>query len=203
MQIGVVDYGASNIFSVLRALSYLGAKAKVISKQEDLKSIDKIILPGQGSMGSCVENLKKRNLFDSLKHSLAEKPYLGICLGLQVLFSVSEESSDSEGMNIFSEKVERFSENENIKIPHMGWNQVIFKEDHFVNRNIPNASNFYFVHSFASKELKKENVLAETIHGELFNSAVIQDNIIGVQFHPEKSGTEGLKFLENFIGWKI
>ena len=102
MQIGVVDYGASNIFSVLRAVSHLGAKAKVISKQEDLKSIDKIILPGQGSMGACIENLKKKNLFESLKLSLSEKPYLGICLGLQVLFSLSEESIDSEGMNILS-----------------------------------------------------------------------------------------------------
>ena len=106
-------------------------------------------------------------------------------------------------MNIFSEKVERFTENENFKIPHMGWNQVIFKKKHFVNRNIPNSSNFYFVHSYASKELNKDNILAETTHGELFNSAVIQDNIIGVQFHPEKSGTQGLKFLENFINWKI
>ena len=115
MQIGVVDYGASNIFSVLRAVSHLGAKAKVISKQEDLKSIDKIILPGQGSMGACIENLKKKNLFESLKLSLSEKPYLGICLGLQVLFSLSEESIDSEGMKIFSGKVERFTENENFK----------------------------------------------------------------------------------------
>ena len=203
MQIGVVDYGASNIFSVLRAVSHLGAKAKVISKQEDLKSIDKIILPGQGSMGSCIENLKKKNLFESLKLSLSEKPYLGICLGLQVLFSLSEESIDSEGMNIFSGKVERFTENENFKIPHMGWNQVVFKKKHFVNKNIPNSSNFYFVHSYASKELKKDNILAETTHGELFNSAVIQDNVIGVQFHPEKSGAQGLKFLENFINWKI
>ena len=115
MQIGVVDYGASNIFSVLRAVSHLGAKAKVISKQEDLKSIDKIILPGQGSMGACIENLKKKNLFESLKLSLSEKPYLGICLGLQILFALSEESSNSEGMNIFSGKVERFTENENFK----------------------------------------------------------------------------------------
>ena len=105
MQIGIVDYGASNIFSVLRAISFLGAKAKIVANPEELKSIDKIILPGQGSMGSCINNLKKNDLFESLKKALSEKPYLGICLGLQVLFSLSEESPRDKGLNIFPEKV--------------------------------------------------------------------------------------------------
>ena len=203
MQIGIIDYGASNIFSVLRAISFLGAKTKIVTNSEELKSVDKIILPGQGSMGSCVENLKKNDLFENLKKSLSERPYLGICLGLQVLFSMSEESPNDQGLNIFTEKVERFVKKENFKIPHMGWNQVEFKKDHFINKNIPNSSNFYFVHSFASKKLIEKNVFAQTDHGEIFNSAVLHDNIVGVQFHPEKSGEIGLKFLKNFIEWKI
>ena len=203
MQIGVVDYGASNIFSVLRALTFLGADAKIISKRGDFNSVDKIILPGQGSMGACIENLKKNELFESLKNTISEKPYLGICLGLQVLFSVSEESLGDQGLNIFPEKIERFIDSKNLKIPHMGWNQVEFKKDHFINSEIPNSSNFYFVHSFASKIVEESKVLAQTTHGEIFNSAVIKENIIGVQFHPEKSGSQGLRFLKNFIDWKI
>ena len=203
MQIGIIDYGASNIFSVLRAISFLGAKTKIVTNSEELKSVDKIILPGQGSMGSCIENLKKNDLFENLKKSLSERPYLGICLGLQVLFSMSEESPNDQGLNIFPEKVERFVKKENLKIPHMGWNQVEFKKDHFINKNIPNSSNFYFVHSFVSKKLIEKNIFAQTDHGEIFNSAVLHDNIVGVQFHPEKSGDIGLKFLKNFIEWKI
>ena len=203
MQIGIVDYGASNIFSVLRAISFLGAKAKIVANPEELKSIDKIILPGQGSMGSCINNLKKNDLFESLKKALSEKPYLGICLGLQVLFSLSEESPRDKGLNIFPEKVERLTKKGNLKIPHMGWNQVEFKKDHFINNDIPNSSNFYFVHSYASKKLNEKNIFSQTEDGEIFNSAVLHENIIGVQFHPEKSGDPGLKFLKNFIDWKI
>ena len=154
-------------------------------------------------MGACIENLKKNELLESLKNKISEKPYLGICLGLQVLFSVSEESLGDQGLNIFPEKIERFIDSKNLKIPHMGWNQVEFKKDHFINSEIPNSSNFYFVHSFASKRVEESKVLAQTTHGEIFNSAVIKENIIGVQFHPEKSGSQGLRFLKNFIDWKI
>ena len=203
MQIGIVDYGASNIFSVLRAISFLGAKAKIVANPEELKSIDKIILPGQGSMGSCINNLKKNDLFESLKKALSEKPYLGICLGLQVLFSLSEESPRDKGLNIFPEKVERLTKKGNLKIPHMGWNQVEFSQSHFMWEGLESSKNFYFVHSYASKEIDEEYIYSKTFNGESFNSAVAKDNIFATQFHPEKSGKSGLNLLQNFIDWKI
>ena len=203
MQIGIVDYGASNIFSVLRAISFLGAEAKIVTNPKGLKSIDKIILPGQGSMGSCINNLKKNDLFESLKKSLSEKPYLGICLGLQVLFSLSEESPKDKGLNIFPEKVERLSKKGNLKIPHMGWNQVEFSQSHFIWEGLESSKDFYFVHSYASKEIDEKYIYSKTFHGESFNSAVAKDNIFATQFHPEKSGKSGLNLLQNFIDWKI
>ena len=203
MQIGIVDYGASNIFSVLRAISFLGAKAKIVANPEELKSIDKIILPGQGSMGSCINNLKKNDLFESLKKALSEKPYLGICLGLQVLFSLSEESPRDKGLNIFPEKVERLTKKGNLKIPHMGWNQVEFSQSHFIWEGLESSKDFYFVHSYASKEIDEKYIYSKTFHGESFNSAVAKDNIFATQFHPEKSGKSGLNLLQNFIDWKI
>ena len=148
MQIGVVDYGASNIFSVLRALTFLGADAKIISKREDFNSVDKIILPGQGSMGACIENLKKNELFESLKNTISEKPYLGICLGLQVLFSVSEESLGDQGLNIFPEKIERFIDSKNLKIPHMGWNTLCVNKPHPILSGLDDTTQVYFVHSY-------------------------------------------------------
>ena len=205
MKVGVIDYGASNIFSVVRALNSLGASTKIVKTPEDLKSIDKIILPGQGSMGSCSKKLSENNLRDSLIDALNNFPFLGICLGLQILFSESEESEGEKGLNIFSEKIEKFSEYEDktVKIPHMGWNQVEITQNHLLLKGIKSNENFYFVHSFASKEANQNEIYSKTFHGEIFNSAVGKDNIFATQFHPEKSGKSGLKILKNFIDWKI
>lgn len=203
MQIGVVDYGASNIFSVLRALTFLGADAKIISKREDFNSVDKIILPGQGSMGACIENLKKNELLESLKNKISEKPYLGICLGLQVLFSVSEESLGDQGLNIFPEKIERFIDSKNLKIPHMGWNELTIKvPNHPVLKNVRQGAFFYFVHSFQMTLKEEKFVIATTEYGGPITAVVGINNIIGTQFHPEKSQKMGLAMLENFLNWR-
>ena len=205
MKLGVIDYGASNIFSVVRALNSLGASTIIVKKPEDFKNTDKLVFPGQGSMGACLKKLSENNLKDSLKDALNNYPFLGICLGLQILFSESEESKGEKGLNIFSEKIKKFSEFEDksIKIPHMGWNQVEISQNHFLLEGIKTNEDFYFVHSFASKEANQNVIYSKTFHGEIFNSAVGKDNIFATQFHPEKSGKSGLKILKNFIDWKI
>ena len=205
MKLGVIDYGASNIFSVVRALNSLGAATIIVKKPEDFKNTDKLVFPGQGSMGACLKKLSENNLKDSLIDALNNYPFLGICLGLQILFSESEESKGEKGLNIFSEKIKKFSEFEDksIKIPHMGWNQVEISQNHFLLEGIKSNEDFYFVHSFASKEANQNEIYSKTFHGEIFNSAVGKDNIFATQFHPEKSGKSGLKILKNFIDWKI
>jgi len=205
MKLGVIDYGASNIFSVVRALNSLGASTIIVKKPEDFKNTDKLVFPGQGSMGACLKKLSENNLKDSLIDALNNYPFLGICLGLQILFSESEESKGEKGLNIFSEKIKKFSEFEDksIKIPHMGWNQVEISQNHFLLEGIKSNEDFYFVHSFASKEANQNEIYSKTFHGEIFNSAVGKDNIFATQFHPEKSGKSGLKILKNFIDWKI
>ena len=205
MKVGVIDYGASNIFSVVRALNSLGASTKIVKTPEDFKNTDKLVFPGQGSMGACLKKLSENNLKDSLIDALNNYPFLGICLGLQILFSESEESKGEKGLNIFSEKIKKFSEFEDksIKIPHMGWNQVEISQNHFLLEGIKTNEDFYFVHSFASKEANQNEIYSKTFHGEIFNSAVGKDNIFATQFHPEKSGKSGLKILKNFIDWKI
>ena len=205
MKLGVIDYGASNIFSVVRALNSLGASTIIVKKPEDFKNTDKLVFPGQGSMGACLKKLSENNLKDSLIDALNNYPFLGICLGLQILFSESEESKGEKGLNIFSEKIKKFSEFEDksIKIPHMGWNQVEISQNHFLLEGIKTNEDLYFVHSFASKEANQNEIYSKTFHGEIFNSAVGKDNIFATQFHPEKSGKSGLKILKNFIDWKI
>ena len=205
MKVGVIDYGASNIYSVVRALNSLGASTKIVKTPEDFKNTDKLVFPGQGSMGSCSKKLSENNLRDSLIDALNNFPFLGICLGLQILFSESEESEGEKGLNIFSEKIEKFSEFEDktVKIPHMGWNQVEISQNHSLLKGIKSNENFYFVHSFASKEANQNEIFSKTFHGEIFNSAVGKDNIFATQFHPEKSGKSGLMILKNFLDWKI
>ena len=205
MKIGVIDYGASNIFSVVRALNSLGASTKILKKSKDFENIDKLVFPGQGSMGACLKKLSENDLRDALIFSLKNLPFLGICLGLQILFSESEESEDEKGLGIFPEKIKKFSEFKDmtIKIPHMGWNQVEFSQSHFIWEGLESSKDFYFVHSYASKEINEKYIYSKTFHGESFNSAVAKDNIFATQFHPEKSGKSGLNLLQNFIDWKI
>lgn len=205
MKIGVIDYGASNIFSVIRALNSLGASTKILKKSKDFENIDKLVFPGQGSMGACLKKLSENDLRDALMFSLKNLPFLGICLGLQILFSESEESEDEKGLGIFPEKIKKFSEfkDRTLKIPHMGWNQVEFSQSHFIWEGLESSKDFYFVHSYASKEIDEKYIYSKTFHGESFNSAVAKDNIFATQFHPEKSGKSGLNLLQNFIDWKI
>ena len=205
MKIGVIDYGASNIFSVDRALKSLGASTKIIKTPKDFEKIDKLVFPGQGSMGACLKKLSDNDLRDPLINAIENLPFLGICLGLQILFSESEESQGAKGLGIFKERICKFSEfkDKKIKIPHMGWNQVEFIQNHFLWNDLESNNNFYFVHSFVSKNISENDAFSKTFHGEFFDSAVAKDNIFATQFHPEKSGKPGLKLLQNFLEWNI
>ena len=148
MHLGVVDYGASNIHSVARALQSLGSKVSIVDTPDKFENIDKLVFPGQGSMGSCIKKLNEKEMINSLMDAIKSKPFLGICLGLQILFDSSEESKE-KGLGVINESITKIKDvnNENIKIPHMGWNEITFS-DHKLFDNCEQGSDFYFVHSF-------------------------------------------------------
>jgi glutamine amidotransferase len=176
----------------------------VSSDPDFINKADKVIFPGQGAMPDCIKELDKRGLRDVVIESAKKKPFLGICLGLQLLFEKSEEG-DVEGFGIFEGKIKKFqpSKQERIKIPHMGWNKVQQSKNHPMWNNINSGSSFYFVHSFYASDVKKEYVTGTTNHGEEFTCAIAKENIFAAQFHPEKSSELGLQLLDNFISWKI
>ena len=202
MHLGVVDYGASNIHSVARALKSLGSKVSIVDTPDKFKSIDKLVFPGQGSMGSCIKKLTETEMINPLSDAIKSKPFLGICLGLQILFDSSEESKE-KGLGVINESITKIKDvnNENIKIPHMGWNNVKIEKKHELFSGIEDNQFFYFVHSFVASST--ETSITTTYYGEEFVSSLATENIFATQFHPEKSGKIGLKFLENFINWKI
>ena len=202
MHLGVVDYGASNIHSVARALQSLGSKVSIVDTPDKFKSIDKLVFPGQGSMGSCIKKLNEMEMIYPLMDAIKSKPFLGICLGLQILFNISEESKE-KGLGVINESITKIKDikNENLKIPHMGWNNVKIEKKHVLFSGIEDKQFFYFVHSFVASNT--ETVITTTHYGEEFVSSLATENIFATQFHPEKSGEIGLKFLENFINWKI
>ena len=202
MRLGVVDYGASNIHSVARALKSLGSKVSIVDTPDKFKSIDKLVFPGQGSMGSCIKKLNETEMINPLSDAIKSKPFLGICLGLQILFDSSEESKEN-GLGVINGNITKIKDinKENLKIPHMGWNNVKIEKKHELFSRIEDKQFFYFVHSFVA--LNTETSITTTHYGEEFVSSLATENIFATQFHPEKSGEIGLKFLENFINWKI
>ena len=202
MHLGVVDYGASNIHSVARALQSLGSKVSIVDTPDKFKSIDKLVFPGQGSMGSCIKKLTETEMINPLSDAIKSKPFLGICLGLQILFDSSEESKE-KGLGVINGSITKIKDinKENLKIPHMGWNNVKIEKKHELFSGIKDKQFFYFVHSFVASNT--ETSITTTHYGEEFVSSLATENIFATQFHPEKSGEIGLKFLENFINWKI
>ena len=196
--IAIIDYGAGNLRSITNALDFLRVKYKVTDKAEDIEKADKIIFPGVGSFGDCMESLKNRGLIETLRREIKKKPYLGICLGLQVLFESSEESPNIKGLSIFKGKCKKFK-SENLKIPQIGWNSVNIIKKNKLLKNIENDSYLYFVHSYYVEPKNKGIVLTKTDYGIDFVSAIEKGNIFGVQFHPERSGNIGINILENFV----
>ena len=194
----LIDYGVGNLYSVAKAVSFVGGDVKITSDAEDLKRAEKIILPGVGAFGDCMKNLEATGLIPTILEQIAAKKFLlGICVGLQILFEKSEESPNVKGLGIFKGEVKKISA-ENLKIPHMGWNAVNFGESK-IFAGLKNNSYFYFVHSYHAAPLDKNLISATSDYGEKITAAVESENIFATQFHPEKSGDVGLKVLKNFI----
>ena len=204
--IAIIDYGIGNLRSVHNAVSFISPKTKsIITSDPDVVArADKVIFPGQGAMPDCISQLETRGLKESVIEAAKQKPFLGICLGLQMLLEKSEEGNVN-GFGLLPGIVKRFqpNKNERIKIPHMGWNKVDLLNPHPMWNKISSASRFYFVHSFYAEVKDKSLVMATSSHGEKFTCAIAKDNIFAVQFHPEKSSELGLQLLNNFISWDI
>ncbi|MGB9677915.1 MAG: imidazole glycerol phosphate synthase subunit HisH [Candidatus Ratteibacteria bacterium] len=198
--VGIVKYGAGNIYSVASVIKYLNRKIVFIENPGIIDRVDFLILPGVGSFDSGIENLEKTGVLEKIKYGIKSGiPFLGICLGLQLLFNLSEEG-EKEGFGILKGKVVKFK-NKNIKIPHMGWNRVRILKENKIFNGIVNNSFFYFAHSYYIKT--EENIIiGKTKYGVEFPSVILKDNIVGVQFHPEKSGELGLLFMKNFLEGK-
>jgi glutamine amidotransferase len=198
--IAVIDYGMGNLGSVSKALKALGADVKVTQKSSELKKADKIVLPGVGAFRDAMNAIAKLELLEALKEDIASgKPYLGICLGLELLFEESEEGGKNTGLAILSGDVVRFDD-PLLKVPHIGWNRIN-KEKAACSllKGIADGAFFYFVHSYYVRPKEGGIIAAVTDYGGNFASMVWKDNIYAVQFHPEKSQEVGIKFLENFI----
>ena len=199
--IAIIDYGMGNIHSVQKALESCGAKTKVTNKPKDIQYLDKIVLPGVGAFDDAMEELKKQDLIKALIECIKDrKPFLGICLGMQLLFAESEEAEKSAGLGILKGRVKQFEHKKGIKIPHMGWNQLrqVTNECPLL-KDIPDNAYVYFCHSYYPKPKDEKIIATTTDYGINFASIVWQDNIYGVQFHPEKSQEIGLKILKNFV----
>jgi imidazole glycerol-phosphate synthase subunit HisH len=204
--IAIVDYGMGNLRSVHKAVEQVGAEARVISEPAGIRDASKIILPGVGAFRDCMYNLEQLRLLDPIIRSIETgKPFLGICLGLQLLFEESDEFGLHKGMGVLPGKVTRFPDTirdpeagEPLPIPHMGWNTVEIKKGTPLFAGIESGSYFYFVHSYYAILQDPDDIAAVTPYGIEFACAVQRDNIYAVQFHPEKSQEKGLRLLRNF-----
>lgn len=199
--IAIVDYDAGNLKSVEKALLFLGAEAHVTRDFGEIRSADALILPGVGAFGVAMKRLAELEL-DKAIHEFVSggKPFLGICLGLQLLFAGSEESGGVEGLSLLPGEIVRFPDMEGLKVPHIGWNSLTYPNPGRLFVDIPEASYVYFVHSYYLKAGTPEIVTAETEYGVPVHASVESGNLFACQFHPEKSGAVGLRILKNFIG---
>ena len=198
--IAIIDYGMGNLRSVEKGFLKVGADVKVTNSLEDVKNADGVVLPGVGAFKGCMNELRDLKLIDAVIEAIkVGKPYLGICLGLHVLFSESEEFGSSSGLDILKGKVIKFDlEDKELKIPQMGWNQLNIINNNPLFKGIPDKSYFYFVHSYYVSPDDSSVIATTTDYGIEFTSSVWKDNIYAVQFHPEKSQTLGLRVLKNF-----
>lgn len=198
--IAIIDYDAGNIRSVEKALESLGVNYRLTRDSGEIVSADKVILPGVGAFGDAMKRLDEYGLSDAIRR-VAEKeiPFLGICLGLQVMFEESEESPGVRGLGLLQGKVTRFSGDEGLKVPQIGWNSLKITGHSRLLKNVYNGSYVYFVHSYYVSADRREDVIATAEYGETADVAVERGNLFGCQFHPEKSSSIGIRILNNFI----
>jgi len=197
--IAIIDYGAGNLHSVKNALDFIGAKNVVTSDEKTILSADKVILPGVGSFGDAMDSLRNAKLESAVLECMnSDRPFLGICLGLQLLFEKSTESVGKTGLGFFCGESEMIPDC-GLKIPHIGWNSLEYNKDSKLFCGIGNEPYVYFVHSYYIQPEDKSIISAHTHYGEKLPVAVERDNVYAVQFHPEKSGRVGMKMLTNFV----
>jgi len=208
--IAVIDYGMGNLRSVWQALAHVadGREVVVTSDPAVVAAAERVVFPGQGAMPDCMSELDSRGLRQAVLDAAKNKPFLGICIGLQMLFEHSDEG-DVAGLGVFAGDVRRFPagemhgpSGESLKVPHMGWNEVEQTQSHPLWRGIDDKSRFYFVHSYCVDPVDRRCIAGSTDYGIPFTSAVARDNIFAIQCHPEKSAQTGLALLSNFIDWK-
>jgi len=202
--IAIIDYGSGNLRSVARAIEKAGLTPVITSDREDILNSHGVVLPGVGAFGDCMERLKSKGLDELVVRSIEMgKPFLGICLGYQILFEESEEHKDGEpdikGLAVFKGKVKRFPSGLDLKIPHIGWNSLAFPKPSPFFEELTKEPYFYFVHSYYVDAEDKSLVAAQANYGITFDAAIAKDNILAVQFHPEKSGDLGLTVIRNFL----
>ncbi len=196
----IINYGAGNLRSVQKACEYVGEKAVITDNREEILNADRVILPGVGSFGSCIESIRKANLFDCIRQvTESGTPFLGICLGLQLLFEASDESPDAKGLGILKGRCVKIPQSDGVKIPHIGWNSITFPNPSPLFTGIEDGSFVYFVHSYYMQPNDKSVITAVCDYSASLPVALSRGNIHATQFHPEKSGNVGLKILKNFI----
>ena len=197
--IAIIDYGAGNIQSVSKALMHIGCEAFITRDKDKILKADGAVLPGVGSFGDTMDTMIKYGIKDTvIEYTKSGKPFLGICLGLQLLFPKSEESPDAKGLGIFDGSITKIPSGEGLKIPHIGWNSLDIKKNDGLFKGIGKNPYVYFVHSYFLNASDKSIVSAQTEYGVTIDAAVEKGNIFATQFHPEKSGETGLKILRNF-----
>lgn len=205
--VAVIDYGMGNLRSVAKAAEHVAPNNTRIIVTHDpkvIESADAIIFPGQGAAKACMNALRETGMIHPIQSAVQEKPFLGICMGLQVLMSHSDENSGTPCLDIISGDVKHFElkkENPELKVPHMGWNQVQQIQEHALWHNIPQNSRFYFVHSYYVQPENDSLIIGTTAHGTSFPSALSHKNLFAIQAHPEKSAEHGLQLFQNFLQW--
>ena len=197
--IAIVDYGAGNLLSVKKALDFIGAESVITASANEIKNADGVILPGVGSFGNAMESMHESGLVEAVR-SVAQsgRPFLGICLGLQLLFESSEESPGVEGLGVLKGKILKIP-SDNLKVPHMGWNSLEFKKSTPLFEGIADGAYVYFVHSYYLSAENISDVSSTTEYGVTIHASVANGNLFATQFHPEKSGDVGLQMLRNFV----
>lgn len=203
--IGIVDYGMGNLLSVFNAFDYLGADVKVCKHPEELKSVDRIVIPGVGAFKDCIYKIKDTGFYEALNEEVLSKskPTLGICLGMQVMASKSFEGGEFDGLGWFDAEVVRLNPSDSgLRIPNIGWNTIDYVKNHVLFNRLPEHPDFYLVHSFYVKANDSKDVVATYDYTYPVTASILKDNIFATQFHPEKSQDYGLQILDNFIAWK-
>ena len=206
-QVAVIDYGSGNLHSVAKAIEHNNAvKVVVTGDPEQIRQADRVVLPGVGAMGDCLEGLRARGLDQLIDELIGQTPLMGVCVGMQILAESGEESDGVEALGVFPGQVTRFSSQAvdadglQLKVPHMGWNQVM-QRAHPMWASIPDATRFYFVHSYRYAQTSSEQVVGVCDYGDSFAAALACEGVFAVQFHPEKSHDMGLRLYRNFLTW--